>query len=193
MRRPPSIRVSPECVKPGEEYDGYEIINDEKNSWSMCCIIINENGQPLKWGKHPLEDEVTYFWRDMTYKERDEWYANEVNVNNSSHMRNLIGLHNDLYDVGDARHQMWNGWICSDWSEQLVSLEDEDFFIIGVAPAPYGCMAVRNPIAIVCEYIDNGDRFWCHSEIEWIDDMRADSKPILDKYLNNKKGNDNNV
>jgi hypothetical protein len=36
---------------------------------------------------------------------------------------------------------------------------------------------MRHPVAVVIEYKD-GDRYWCHAEKDWIDDMREDSLEI---------------
>ena len=98
---------------------------------------------------------------------------------------NLYGLHADLYSIGDAVHEMWNGWIETDWKKQLIEIIDEDFIIVGIAPCS-GRWNMRDPVAVVAEY-DNGDRFWCHAERDWIEDMREESKKVLEELENASK------
>ena len=174
MRPPRHVKVSPADIHPGDEFEGYEY--DE----GLCLtqIIVNEEGIPLSWGEYPLNNEPIVFLRRMGFWEEQEWYKKQIDMANSANQLNLMGIHADLYSVGDAYHEMWNGWVHADWAEQLVELVDEDFFIIGIAPAPYGCFSLDNPVAMVAEYRDSGDRFWCHAAQNWIDDMRKESKGI---------------
>ena len=183
LKTPPDVIVYPNEVKPGDEFYGYEYISGDSHIMSMCQIVIGDDGTPLVWGRTPLTDPYDYFIRRRTWQEIEQWYIDQVDMSKQSHSLNLIGLHEDLYSVGDAYHEMWNGWISTSWEEQIVSLEDEDFFIIGIAPAPRGFTGCRDPIAVVCEYYDNGERFWCHAEKDWIDDMREESKEIYDKLM----------
>ena len=177
----PKVKVKMEDIKPGDEYDGYEFIPVSGGSGScFATIIIDENNNPLVFGKHPIElregEVFLNFTRDMTWSEEQEWMYQNTDLENSANQLNLIGIHTDLYSVGDAYHEMWNGWVGTDWREQLMELKNEEFFIVGVAPAPYGCAAISNPVALVAEYKDTGARFWCHAAKHWIDDMREESK-----------------
>lgn len=93
---------------------------------------------------------------------------------------NLMGLHTDLNDIGDASHDGFNSWIVSDWKRQLANIKDKDFFIAGVAPqTPYGCPYLKNPVALVIEFSDTGSRVWYHADPKKIQKMRADS---LEEY-----------
>lgn len=183
LRTPPDVHVYPNEVKPGDEFSGYEYTSGDSHLMSMCRIVIGDDGTPLVWGTTPLTDPYDYFTRRRTWKEVEQWYVDQVDMSKQSHSLNLIGIHEDLYSVGDAYHEMWNGWIATSWEEQIVSLEDEDFFIIGIAPAPLGFTGCQDPIAVVCEYKSDGERFWCHAEKDWIEDMREESKEIYDKLM----------
>ena len=146
-------------------------------------ITVSPEGVPLQWGDTPIERHVDYFERDLTWEEEAEWYRNQVDMTNSANQLNLLGIHTDLSSIGDASHEMWNGWVKCDWCEQLVELVDEDFFIVGVAEAPYGCWAIDDAIALVAEYRDTGDRFWCHAGRGWIEDMREGSKSVYESLM----------
>ena len=183
MKRSPDVKVPVKDIKPGQIYRGYETTNGDSTTIHFCEVVIAQDGTPLVWGKNPIEEEVSCFTRRMTWDEERDWMKSQIDLTKDIYQLNLIGLHNNMYDVGDAVHQMWNGWIQADWIEQLVSLEDENFFIVGVAPPPYGAPAFREPVAFVCEYIDDGERFWCHSEKDWIDDMREDTLSIYNKMM----------
>ncbi len=186
MKPPYYYNIDPKDIKPGDEFCGYERPANKNGTHSstMCHIVVSESGEPLCWGKDPIEGEVAFFHRKLTWQERDEWYRNAVDMANSRNQMNLMGLHADLYDISDARHEMWNGWIQTTWEEQLIELLDEDFFIIGIVdPAPPRMgLPMRHPVAIVIEYED-GDRYWCHAEKNWIDDMRQESMTAYRKLV----------
>lgn len=174
MIRTPDVKVYPHEIKPGDKFNGYVKHEGDSTTQTWCEVIINEEGIPLVWGTNPIEAKYDYFVRRMTWVEQDQWYKDQVDLTNSKHQLNLIGIHTDLYDLGDACHEMWNGWISTSWEEQLITLDEEDFFIVGIAPCPHTFQCMRNPVYIVCEY-ENGDRLWCHAEKDWIDDMREAS------------------
>lgn len=179
MRPPRYVHVLPTDIKPGDEFEGYEYDKGR----CLGNIIVDENGIPFSWGKYPLDNEPIYFLRHMNFQDEIEWYESNTDMSNSANQLNLMGIHHDLYDIGDAFHEMWNGWVHADWREQLVELVDEDFFIIGIAPAPYGCMMIDEPVAIVAEYRKTGDRFWCHADHKWIEDMREESMEEYRKLM----------
>ena len=183
LNSPPEKHIYPHEIKPGDEFSGYEYNEGDSSLVVMCPIEVNEEGVPLEWGKRPLPFTPDYFTRRMTWQEQKEWYQSQIDMDKSVYQLNLLGLHTDLYSVGNAQHEMWNGWIATDWIEQLVSLENEDFIIAGVAPAPYGFSGCRNPVAFVIEYTSDGDRYWCHAEKDWIDDMREESKEFYETYI----------
>ena len=184
---PPQVKVLKNQVKPGDEYRGYEFIPVSGGSGQCWCRInIMEDGTPLVFGKRPLElnegEVFLHYVRDMTWQEERQWYIDSTDMEDSTNVLNLIGIHCDMYGVGDAIHEMWNGWITFDWREQLMRVKTEDFFIIGVAPAPYGNCAFSDPVALVAEYRESGDRFWCHTSKDWIEQMREESKEIYMAY-----------
>ena len=187
MKTAPEVKVLAKDIKPGQIYRGYETVNGDSTTIHFCEVVISQNGTPLVWGKNPIEEEVSVFTRRMTWDEERDWMKTQIDLSKDIYQLNLMGLHNNMYDVGDAVHRMWNGWIQADFVEQLVFLEDEDFFIVGVAPAPYGTATMREPIAFICEYIDDGSRFWCHSEKDWIDDMREESLSLYNKMMEEKE------
>ena len=185
MRAPREVEVPVSDIKPGDKFKGYtySIVGRNGEPGKGHCfseIIIDENGTPLSWGTTPIDKEVIHFLRPMTWQEEEEWYRQQTTDLTPRDQLNLIGIHTDLYGIADARHEMWNGWIETTWEEQVVRLRDEDFFIVGIAdPAPARMgMPMRHPVAVVIEYSD-GDRYWCHAEKDWFDDMREES---LDKY-----------
>ena len=176
----PSVKVDPKDLVPGEIYTGYESKHEDRTVSHFCRVEVMEDGTPLTFGKHPITEEVLYFTRPMTWDEEREWNRKQTMELTPKDQMNLIGIHTDLYGIADARHEMWNGWIEVTWEEQLLRLRDEDFHIVGIAdPAPerFG-LPMRHPVAVVIEY-DDGDRYWCHAEKSWFDDMREDS---LERY-----------
>ena len=181
IRAPRHIDVLPEDIDVTKEYEGYKC---GENSYHLCSITFDENKNPIIFGKYPIEEEkkkeITAYLRYTTWKEEKEWYKNAIDFSNKIHKMNLIGLHTDLYDIGDGCHEMWNGWIGVSWEEQLMNVFDENFFIVGVAPCKGPVRNFRDPIAVICEMFDSGERFWCHAEKDWIDDMREESKSIYE-------------
>lgn len=181
--RPKSVKVYPYEVKPGDEYTGY--VNG--NSHCFASITISPEGIPLLWGKNPIKEKIDYFERDMTWEEEDNWYNSAVDMTQNRNQLNLMGIHNDMYSVGDAIHEMWNGWIEYEWKRQLIEIIDENFFIIGITEAPYGCAAINDPLAIVAELDESGERFWCHVPRWVIEEMRESSKNVYEELI--KRGN----
>ena len=188
--KPPSYKlVSPNDIKPGDMLEGYEGHTNSNGTRTshFVQIEVGEDGVAREWGRNPVDmSKVAFFCKPLTWQERDEWYKSAIDMTKSRNQLNLMGLHNDMYQVGDARHEMWNGWIQTSWEEQLIELLDEDFFIIGIVdPAPPRMgLPMRHPVAIVIEY-DDGARYWCHAEWDWIDDMRQESKVAYERLMKN--------
>ena len=177
----PDVRVNPKDLVPGEIYTGYESKSEDGHTIThFCRVEVMEDGTPLTFGKFHITEDVICFTRPMTWQEERDWNHSQVKTLSPKDQMNLIGIHTDLYGIGDARHEMWNGWIEASWEEQLIQLRKEDFYIVGIAdPAPPRAgMPMRHPVAIVIEYED-GDRYWCHAEKDWFDDMREES---LEEY-----------
>lgn len=188
MVRPPRfVDVLPENVDPKIEYEGYR---KGEHSFTLSSITFDENLNPIAYGEYPLTDEekegITAYIRYMTWQEEKDWYKNAIDFSNQKHKINLIGLHTDLYSVGDGCHEMWNGWIGVSWEEQLMNLLDEEFFIVGIAPFGGPVRSFRKPVAVVCEMYDTGERFWCHAEKDWIDDMREESLDSYNEFIKEK-------
>lgn len=84
----------------------------------------------------------------------------------------LLAMENQLYDEGEAVHEMWNGWT---WdpspAETAIKASQEGLHFIGwfylKNPAGY----LNCDIGVVAEYED-GSRIWCHAKKEWYDSWR---------------------
>ena len=161
----------------GEEYDAYKTY-DKPNTTSYCRAKYLGNNKVLVFEDYEVEN-ISELQRHTTYQEQDEWNKQHFNISNSKTQLSLYGLFTDLYDVGDAHHEMWNAWITDDFYEMNVYLQEEDFFLVGIAPAPYRCPALKDPIAFVGEY-ENGERFWCHGGKSWVESMRRDMKDVYE-------------
>lgn len=188
--KPPSYKlIDPNEIKPGDHFEGYEGHTNSNGTRTshFVQIEVGEDGVAREWGRNPVDiNKVAFFRKPLTWEERDAWYKSAVDMTQGRNQLNLMGLHNDMYQVGEARHEMWNGWIQTSWEEQLIELLDEDFFIIGIVdPAPPRVgLPMRHPVAIVIEY-DDGARYWCHAEWDWIDDMRQESKVAYERLMKN--------
>ena len=180
MNCPMRIWVSVKEAEIDKEYFGYKN-NNEPNSIHYCSIYYKGNGIGWIWNDPKQSVEVSYLERYMTFKEEEQWYQDNYDSNNSSNQINLSGLFHDMYDVGDARHEMWNAWIGTTWRELALNIIDEDFYLIGIAPAPWGHTGYEQPIAFVAESKDGVDRFWCHGEKNWVLDMREEMKEVYNE------------
>lgn len=175
----PQVKVLPKDVVQDEYYDGYVTEENGHTISHFCRVEVGEDGSAWVYGRR-ITENVLYFTRPMNWYEEQEWNRQQTMKLTPRDQLNLIGIHTDLYGIGDARHEMWNGWIEVTWEEQLLKLRDEDFFIVGLvdpAPARVG-LPMRHAIAVVIEY-DDGARYWCHAEKDWFDDMREES---LERY-----------
>lgn len=56
-------------------------------------------------------------------------------------------------------------------------------WIDDVRPAPKGYSGCRDPVAVICEYKSDSERFWCHAEKDWIEDMRDESREIYKNLI----------
>ena len=164
------------------EYNGYKTSKDPGMSTFGSCVYKG-NGVAWSWGKsdRPVDGIIELF-RSYTPDEEEQWYKDHFDIKDSKTILNLFGLFHDMYDIGDAYHEMWNSWIKLDFYEMAVTLQDEDFNVIGIAPAPYGAAYIDNPVAVVAEE-KNGTRFWCHADQKWIDDMREQIRPVYEAAL----------
>lgn len=187
MKRSPSDKWIP--VEQGtidKEYNGYK----EKGSSAICYCSCIYKGDTTIW---PFGNEcravqnVSELRSYLTWDEQEQWYKDNFDKNNTKNKINILGLFHDMYDIGDSYHEMWNCWIKIDFYEQIVCLEDEEFYLIGIAPAPWDkddIFGEGNSCAFVCENYD-GTRFWCHGSWEWVKNMRKQGRDIYLEIDNN--------
>ena len=184
MKAPEYYPVSPKDIKPGDRFIGYNLKAEKGTHYCMCTVIVNDDGIPLLWGKNTIkeEKEIIFFRRELTFEEIDEWHKTHIDLDKEINKLNLSGFHNNMYDIGDATHEMWNGWLTAGvWAEQLNALENLDFFVVGIAPAPIIPDYFKNAVAVVIEEFDTGNRYWCHWEMDYIEKFRRDTKHLMEK------------
>ena len=83
-------------------------------------------------------------------------------------------MEHELYDAGDAIHEMYNGWIDCNPYDMAKVVKEMDITIIGwfwlysnIINKTYDL-----DIGIVAEYSD-GDRIWCHANSKWFKDWKT--------------------
>ena len=162
----------------GTEYEGYKTFTEPGTS-HFCTTIYLGDGKADVYGS--IYENISFLERRTTWQEQEQWYRDQFDLTNSKTQLNLLGLFHDMYDVGDAYHEMWNGWVGTDFYEMDSDLREEDFVLVGIAPCPYGCAVIDNPVAFVAE-MEDGTRFWCHGGQGWVDDMREQMKDIYESY-----------
>lgn len=164
-------------------YEGYRRLPSP--SLYMCSIQNKGNGVGWRWSDEEYtETGITHFEEELTWEEEEAWYRNHFDINNHRNSNNLIGLFTDLYDVGDAYHEMWNAWIKCDFYEMAVKLEEEDFYLLGIAPAPWDkddLFGEGKSCAFVGCYYSTDERFWAHGSYDWVEDMREQMEDVYDE------------
>ena len=162
-------------------YSHYEYINSEGQK-VMCysTIIYKGDGKGITfWMLHDDPDEVynkepdieniIRVREELIGKESDEYNKSKFDI--STHMANLLGLYNDCY-YAEGEHELDNTWTSYDFYEIAEALDGKDFYIWGVAPAPYsGCLGGK-PTCFVLEDHLTGNRWWVHTKDEWVEKMR---------------------
>lgn len=167
------------------EYRGYKGGNLDPNAICLCTILNKGNGVGWMWGNENQAIEgITFFERDFTWQEEQEYYRHNFSFTNSDSISNLFGLYNDM-DIGDAFHEMWNAWVGSDFYEMNNRLQEAGVILIGICDhPPYGCHAFgKNSCAYIAEDLVTGDRFWCHGSIKWVETMREQMLDVFNKAL----------
>ena len=171
----------------------YFIMKNETRS-HMFHFVYQGNNKiiNLYTGKEEevLED-ITHFERYWRAGEKEAVYKENYINNKSKHQLNIIGLFTDLSDC-DGEHENWNAWCSFDAYEMLDNLLDEDFFVVGCAPAPWGKQWLDAEwIALVIADYQTGARRWCHFQKDWLEDVREELteeykeiERIADKYAN---------
>ena len=167
----------------GIEYLGYKTF-DKPNTVNFCDIRYLGEGKGLIFDKFPVEN-ISELERETTWQEQAKWYEDKFDLNDNKCQLNLLGLFNDMYDVGTAYHEMWNGWVGTNFYEMNSDLIEGNSFLVGISPAPYGCASLRDAVAFIAE-TDTGERFWSHGSKDWVDDMREEMLEIYTKYLKSR-------
>lgn len=181
---------------PREEWvvgESYEIMRHPNGSRMFLFVYLGDNKiKNLYTDKEEeIPEDITHFDRYWKPGEKEEEYKKEYFNNRSRHQLNVIGLFTDLSYCNDE-HENWNGWCSFDAYEMLDNLLEEDFFIVGCAPAPYGKEWLGEEwMALVIANYETGTRRWCHFQKSWLEDVReelADEykeiERIADKYAN---------
>ena len=92
----------------------------------------------------------------------------------------VSALEHQLYDQGDACHEIWNGWICSLNPYEIADyLNKYQFNIVGFFKLSESKLGLD--IGIVIEQNADGSRSWCHAKKTWFDDWKEEYPEL---YLN---------
>ena len=83
-----------------------------------------------------------------------------------------MAMNHELYDYGDAYHEMWNGWIDPDRYNMAEKLQNEKLMIVGWFKLTTLKWDDYFDIGIVAEYLSDGERFWCHAASRWFNDWK---------------------
>lgn len=158
-------------IKISEARIGDEIIAihpDEHTTKMGPHYTINKKRKNTVEAVNSWTNEIETFNSDimvdieLTEFERNTKYFEEA--------KNVVeAMSHELYDEGDAFHEMWNGWIDCNPYDMAANAKEEQITIIG-------WFKLRRPkgdldIGIVAEYPD-GDRFWDHASSEWFTNWR---------------------
>lgn len=167
----------------GEEFVTCGIAG-EGEIWIGGGLYIGEDRNVHKKEDDSIVENVIYIKRRYTLEEEQEWYECQYDISCGNAAINLVGLYNDMYFC-EGEHEMYNSWSTYDWYEMSDNLENENFYLYGIAPAPYPCSAFgeEDSIALVIEDFLTGNRYWCHSSKEWIENMREQMKEIYEIHI----------
>ncbi len=184
MRNCPRYEWIPvEKAEIGKEYGGYKLHSTGGTTCS-CRIDYKGNGVGWCWGDESRAVEgISFLERSLSWAEQEQWYVDHFDKTSTKNILNTMGLFHDMYDIGDAYHEMWNSWIKVDFWEQIVCIEDEDFTLIGIAPAPWDrddIFGDNQSCAFVCEDAE-GNRFWSHGSKKWVEDMREQGRQVYEE------------
>ena len=184
---PTSKDIPIEQAQLNKKYKGYKC---GPNFISLApCEYLGDNHRVKVFDKEQISEKpITHFMEETTWQERDHWYVDQFDITDPKDTNNLHGLFYDLYDVGTATHEMYNGWIDSNWYEMAWRLRDLDFYLYGIAPAPYP-MAWDDDddsVAFVARSYDDKSEFWCHGRKSWVEGMREQMKNAFDELTGGK-------
>ena len=91
-------------------------------------------------------------------------------------------MQHEMYDQGDAYHEMWNAWLDPDPYEMAKYCKENSMFIRGwfKLQSPKVVMSCECDIGIVAE--DScGDVFWCHAPSHWFSDWKKDYPELFEE------------
>lgn len=93
----------------------------------------------------------------------------------------IKALQHQLYDSGDATHELWNTWVCAlNPYEMAESLEKHNLTIVGWF---YLTKFKKNlDIGVVAERKD-GTRIWCHARKFWFDNWKEEFPDLYKEAL----------
>ena len=184
-RAPRRITIPVEEGIVDKEYIGYRTSDEPSNCYHMCSLIYKGNGTAWCFGNEKdVIKNIQFLDRYTTFEEDTAWYKKQFNINDARTQNNLFGLYHDMYDVGDAVHEIWNAWVEAEWYEMSDNLNDEGFLLLGIAPAPFDWTLGSDCVAVICE-AENGERFWCHAGKHWIEDMRKEMQEVYNELNSN--------
>ena len=165
-------------IQLNNQYYGYKYLDAQGNEHVQNAnLIVLSNGELVLKNTQappPHINIISVFYKHNK-NEQKQILSSLIDLNNTNIQNNLIGLHSDLYDVGDARQDKWHVWLSSDWKQMLYNLEQQNYFVLGVAPAPIFSGSAVYPVALVYEDRSSGQRYWQHIDIRSIEAIRQDS------------------
>lgn len=91
----------------------------------------------------------------------------------------VTALQHQLYDSGDATHELLNTWVCAlDPYDMVKTLEKHNLTIIGYFYLTEPKMKLD--IGIVAEN-KNGECIWCHARKVWFDDWKEEFPELYEE------------
>lgn len=163
---------------PDKKYCGYKYIDAQGQiKVQLADISVDKNKKILLNGLYPLaNDTVVSLISKTNTTERNQIIDSFINFEKGNFKINLLSLHHNLYDVGEATQDRWHVWLSDDWKKMLYNLEKQNYLLVGFAPSPSFSGSAQIPLAIVYEEKDSNKRFWQHIEKDWVEKIRNESK-----------------
>lgn len=177
----PTKFVSYRQLKVGQEIKGYKLGN-----WQTLCTMvvkaINPNFVSLAWQDEDVSKQIStenMFEVEMTQEEIIRTYSAEAKEIYDN-LDNIVPLYQAGY------HEMWNAWISYDVFDMAVNCRYHKIKFVGIVKdiVPKLSFFSDEPqdIGLVAEYIDNGERFWCHYNSKDVEDMKKWYLQYIDDY-----------
>lgn len=173
-----------------QKYNGYKT-QDESNIEHFCSIQYKGNGIGWQFCKEDnIINNITHLQQKRTHTEISDLKRKQIDLDSGITQLNLYGVFTNLHSVGDACHEYWNGWISDEFAELDYELHKDNTILVGIAEAPYQPNYHNSDykyIAFVAEYLDTGERFWCHGSELMVDMLREDAKKLYEKLKEREK------